>query len=157
MQESLFRKESLKNNQGGEKLDRCLTATRPSAWLLLAAFALIGVSLAIWGFVAEIPVSYPVSGLVVNEKFIVTLPEKDAASLDASTTVLIDGWSHEILSLSTATPSQYDLERLYGAADYSGISLNENSVLLVADAKDTPEGLCSASVVTDTRHPVEDW
>lgn len=157
MQENLFRKESLEHNQGGEKLDRCLTATRPSGWLLLVAFALIAVSLGIWGFMAEIPISYPVSGLVVNEKFIVTLPEKDAASLDTSTAVLIDGWPHEILSLSTATPSEYDLERLYGAADYSDISLNESSVLLVADAQGAPDGLCAASVITDTRHPVEDW
>ena len=76
MQESVFRKNSLKRISSPEELDDYMKVTSPSMWFVMAAIILLLAAAIVWSFTGRMETTLDRAAQVENEQAEMEIPEE---------------------------------------------------------------------------------
>lgn len=130
----MFRESALNKMSSAEDLDRYLQVTNPSAWVLLAAVAVLLIAAVIWGFTATLPVKTSTIGVLKDGEITFFLPYDGGVSATEFSEVTAAGYSAKIKSININPHSRREVEATIGSDyTYDNLTLTDWSYKIIID------------------------
>lgn len=118
----MFRDTALRKMSSADDLDRYVTVTNPSAWVLIGAVAVLIVAALIWGLTASLPLTTTVTGVIKDGEIVCFMPLDGNAIATTDSKVAAAGHETHITSVDDNPHSQREVSAALGS-DYAFESL----------------------------------
>ena len=90
MNNKLFRKKNVERMASPEQIDDYIHVSNPSAWIVLAAFAILLFGICIWGIFGRLDTAISVVALNEDGRVVCLVKETDCEKIEIGMTVRID-------------------------------------------------------------------
>ena len=154
MADSIFRKESLKKVSSPEELNDYIKVTSPGVWLAIAAAAALLIAALVWGIFGSLESSVTVSGIAKDGT--VQCYVTDVSAIREGCSVQVGGKEGTVSSVSARPISREEAVEKCGGDEYDVycLGLSDWNYVVEITAAGVPDGLVTASVVTDAVSPI---
>ena len=154
MNNNLFRKKSLEKISSPEQLNDYIHISNPSAWIVLAAFAILLVGVCIWGIYGRLDTTLSVVAVDGADGVVCCVREADYEKIQVGMTVEIDGEEYSITGIEKTPVSADDAITEY-AKHVGKLSDGEWIYYVYTDCRSMPEGgACPAEIIIERIHPL---
>ena len=101
MNNNLFRKKNMERISSPEQFHDYIHISNPSAWVALAAFAILLVGVCIWGILGRLDTTLPVVAVKEADCIVCYVKEADQPNIKTGMPVAIDEGEYSITSTET--------------------------------------------------------
>lgn len=163
MQKNLFKKSSVQRITSPEKLNDYIQVANPSIWLILAAAALLLLSVLIWGVFGSVSTTATVKGLASDGQILCYIGTNTGIQVEEGMQVAISGdmkstVTGEVTAVS-ASPLSYSEASSGIDSDYAVYALNiadwNIKATIEADSPLTEGAIYTVSITTESLRPIE--
>lgn len=157
-----FSKKALSNLQSPEDLEKRLSVTAPSVWIIIIACVALLAGVLIWS-IFGVSMKRTVLKGVWTDGYIIAFADSDSAILiDKGSPAYIDGKMYEVEYVdftpidSASLQKEFDIEQLYADFLLPSNSKASYPVMIKKDyEKDIDTRIMDVTVITDERSPIQ--
>lgn len=154
MADSIFRHESLKKVSSPEELNDYIKVTSPGVWLAITAAAVLLIAGLVWAFFGSLESTVKVKGIARDGTVRCYL--SDTSAIREGCSAAIGDKEGTVSSVSARPISREEAAEDCGGDEYDVycLDLSDWNYVVEIAAAQVPDGLVSASVVTDSVSPI---
>ena len=154
MNNNLFRKKSVERLASPDQLDDYIHISNPSAWIVLAAFAILLIGICIWGIFGRLETTLSVVAIRDADRTVCCVREADFQQIRVGMIVEISGEEFVITDIEK-TPVPVD-ESITGYARHIGnLTDGEWIHYVYTDCPPDPDGnVLPAKIIVERIHPL---
>ena len=152
MNEQLFRKKSVDKVSSPEQLNEYIKVANPSAWIVLAAIAILLIGVVVWGVVGHLETTLSTAVICENGEAVIYVKEADMEKIEIGMTVRVDDMEYAISEISVQ-PIRVDESMSEYTIHASGLTAGE-WVYVAKLNGDITDGVQKAEIVIESISPI---
>ena len=152
MNESLFRKKSIKKISSPEQLDDYIRVSNPGVWMLLSCVIILLIGMCVWGIFGKLETSVSTVAICNNGKTTCYVRQNVLSNIENGMTVVIGDKEYFVTFVSSEPVKVTDDFGDY-ALHIGKFQIDEWVYEIVIDAE-LNDGIYEASIVTESITPI---